>query len=83
VPTNEDHANVGEPHGKRQQNLGVEKVGRADGLLSDNGTDEQTGGHAGQAEEQCLQRDLVCSFERRQPGDCRRLLFEAMLLQQV
>ncbi len=33
VAADEDHADVGDPHGEGEQHLGIEKEGGADGLL--------------------------------------------------
>ena len=38
------------------------------------GADEQAGGHAGEAEEEGLEGDLVGGFERREPGEGGGLL---------
>ena len=83
VAADEDHGNVGQPHGKGEEDFRVEKVGRTNGLLGDDGADEQTGGHAGEAEEQGFKGYLVGGFERREPGEGRRFLFQAALLDQV
>ena len=40
LAANVDHANVGEPHGEREEDLGVEKVGGANGLLGDERADK-------------------------------------------
>jgi len=64
-----DHANVGEPHGEGEENLGVEKVGGADSLLGDERADEEAGGHARETEEKGPESDLVGGFERRKPGN--------------
>ncbi len=47
VAADVDHTDVSQPHGEGEQNLGVEEVGWADGLLGDERADEQAGGHAG------------------------------------
>ena len=54
-----DHRDVDEPHGEGEEDLGVAEVGGADGVLGDERADEQAGGHAGQAEEEGLEGDLV------------------------
>ena len=61
----EDHGDVGQPHGEGEQDLGVAEVLCAVVLLRDDGADEQAGGHAGQAEEERLEGDLVDGLERR------------------
>lgn len=83
MPADVDHHDVGEPHGEGEEDLGVAEVRRADGGLGDERADEQAGGHAGKAEEERLEGDLVGGFERREPGEGGRLLFEAALLNQV
>jgi len=83
VAADVDHADVGEPHGEGEQDLGVEEVGRTDGLLGDEGTDEEAGGHAGEAEEEGLEGDLIGCFERGKPGESGGFLLEATLLNEV
>ncbi len=83
VAADVDHANVGQPHGEGEQDLGVKEVRWTDGLLGDEGADEETGGHAGQAEEEGLEGDLVRGFEGREPGESGILLLEAALLNEV
>ena len=83
VAADVDHADVGEPHGEGQEDLGVEEIGRADGLLGDKGADEETGGHTWKAEEEGPEGDLVGGFERRQPRDRWRFLLETTLLNEV
>ena len=65
-------AHVGDPHGEREQDFGVGEEGGTGGFERDDRTDEQAGCHAGQAEEQRLERDLVDGFERREAQVCLR-----------
>ncbi len=83
VAADVDHADVGQPHGEGEQDLGVEEVGCADGLLGDERADEEAGGHAGQAEEEGLEGYLVGGFEGWEPGEGGGFLLEAALLNQV
>ena len=83
VAADVDHADVGQPHGEGEEDFGVEEVGCADGLLGDEGADEEAGGHAGEAEEEGLEGDLVGGFEGWKPGEGGGLLLEAALLNQV
>jgi len=85
VLTNEDHQHVGDPHGEREQDFGVCEECGADGLECDDGADEQASGHAGQAEEQRLEGDLVDGFERRKEAarSCGTLLLEAAFLKEI
>ena len=83
VATDEDHADVGEPHGEGEKDLWIEEVAGTDGLLGDERADEQADGHAGKAEEERLECDLVGGVERGEPGDGGCLLLEAAFLDQV
>ena len=83
VAADEDHSDVGQPHGEGEQHLWVEKVRRPDGLLGYDGADEQAGGHARKAEEESSEGYLVSGFQRRKPGEGRGLSLEAALLNQV
>ena len=56
---NVDHCDIGEPQCEREEDLGVAKIGCADRDLGDKGADEESGGHARQAEEEGLEGDLV------------------------
>jgi hypothetical protein len=66
-----DHRDVDEPHGEGEKDLGIAEVRGAYRDLGDERSDEQTGGHAGQTEEESLQSDLVGGFQRRKPGEGR------------
>jgi len=83
VAADEDHGDVGQPHGEGQQDFGIEKVRRTDGLLGDDGADEQAGGHAGEAEEESLEGDLIGGFERRKPLERRGFSLETALLNEI
>ncbi len=83
LAADEDHADIGQPHGEGEQNLGIEEVGGSNGQLGDERADEQAGGHAGQTEEERFKSDLVGGFERRQPGDGGELSLETAFLNQV
>ena len=78
-----DHRDVGKPHGEGEEDLGIAKVRRTDGDLGDERADEEAGGHAGKAEEERPEGDLVGGFERWEPGDGGGFLFEAALLDEV
>ncbi len=52
MAADEDHADVGDPHSEGEEDLGVEEVAGTDGLLGDEGADEQADGHAGEADEE-------------------------------
>jgi len=85
VTTNVDHADVGEPHCEGEEDLGVQEVRRADGLLGDERAYEEAGGHAGEAEEEGLEGYLVGCLKRWQPG-CSRgsgLGFETAFLHEI
>jgi hypothetical protein len=83
VAADEDHEAVGQPHGEGEEDLGIEEVMRPDGLLSDPGADEEAGGHAGKAEEEALEGDLVGGLERREPGEAGGLALETALLHEI
>ncbi len=83
VAADVDHRDVGQPHSKGEENLRVEEVGGTDGLLGDEGADEETGGHAGEADKEGLEGDLVYDFERWKPREGGGLLLEAALLDEV
>ena len=83
VAADVDHSDVGQPHGEGEQDLGVEEIGWANGLLGNEGADEESGGHAGQAEEEGLEGYLVGGFEGREPRGGWGFLLEAALLNQV
>ena len=83
MPTDVDHADVGDPEGKGEQNLGIGKVGEADCLLGEGGADEEPGRHAGQAEEETFQAKLIGGFERRQAAQGGLLVLEAALLNEI
>jgi hypothetical protein len=85
VTTDVDHANVGQPHGEREQDFGIEEVAGTNRLLGDERADEQAGGHAGEPEEESLEGDLVDCFERWEPGGVGSSVFgfEATLLSQI
>ena len=78
-----DHGDVGQPHGEGEEDLGVSEVGGTDGGLGDERADEQAGGHAGEAEEEGFEGDLVGCLERREPGEGGRFLLEAALLNEI
>ena len=78
-----NHADVSEPHGDGEEDLGVQEVGGTDSLLGDERTDEQAGSHAGETEEEGLEGYLVCGFQRRKPGDGGGFLLKAAFLNQV
>jgi hypothetical protein len=59
VTANVDHGDVGQPHGEGEEDLGIAEVRGSDGGLGDERADEETGGHAGQAEEERLEGDLI------------------------
>ena len=85
VAADEDHADVGEPHGEGEQNLGVAKVGDAVGDLREERADEEAGGHAGQTEEERLEGDEIEGLKRRQldSAGCEGLGFKAGFLDEV
>ncbi len=83
VAADEDHGDVGQPHGEGEQDFGIEEVRRPDSLLGNDGADKQAGSHAGQAEEQGFKGNLVGGFERREPGEGGGFPFEAALLNEV
>lgn len=68
VAANEDHRDVGQPHGEGEEDLWITEVAGTHGDLGDERADEQAGGHAGEAEEQSFQGNLIGGFERREPG---------------
>jgi len=80
VTADVDHCDVGQPHGEGEKDLGVAEVRRADGGLRDERADEQAGGHAGEAEEEGFESDLISCLERWEPGEGGGFLFEAALL---
>lgn len=83
VTANKNHAAVGDPHGEGEEDLGVAEVGGAVGLLGDERTEEQAGGHAGETEKEGLEGDLVSGFEGREPGERGSLVLEAAFLDEV
>ena len=82
-----DHGDVSDPHGKRQEDLGIAEVGGAEVLLCDDRADEQARGHAGQPEEEGFERDLIDGFKRsiecRKPARGRCFVLEAVFLNEV
>lgn len=78
-----DHCDVGKPHCEGEEDLGIAEVRSADCGLCDERADEQTGGHAGEAEEERLEGDLVGGFERRKPGERGKFFLEAPLLNEI
>ncbi len=64
VAADEDHGAVRKPHGEGQEDLGVGEEGGAVDLLGEGGADEKAGGHAGEAEEEGLEGDLVEELQR-------------------
>jgi hypothetical protein len=85
VAADEDHQDVRDPHGDGEENFGVGEERRTDGLQSEHGAYEEASGHAGEAEAEGVEGDLVEGFERRQPGarGLRALLFEAAFLDEI
>ncbi len=83
VAADVDHRDVDEPHGEGEKDFGIAEVGWADGGLGDERADEQAGGHAGQAEEERLEGDLVGSFQGRERRQGGGFLFQAAFLNEV